>query len=120
MGKEYWTLSFSLELSDGGSTYKKVYECYQAWSCGFTGVVYDKFEVTSYGGYAYVVSVNLDHEPVCEELKVLKEILFDHLLDYIRDEYCDYLKHTKSKFNTLLDETNSNYILRSCCDEICR
>ena len=23
MGKEYWTLSFSLELSDGGSTYKK-------------------------------------------------------------------------------------------------
>ena len=99
---------------------KKGYECYQAWSCGFTGVVYDKFEVTSYGGYAYVVSVILDHEPVCEELKVLKEILFDHLLDYIRDEYCDYLKHTKSKFNTLLDETNSNYILRSCCDEICR
>ena len=119
MGKEYWRLAFRLELSDDGSTYKKGYECYKAWNYNLGNVLYNEFEVTSYGGYAYVVSVNLDHEPVCEELKVLKEILFDHLLEYIRDEYRDYLKHTQSKFNTLLDETNSSYILRSCCDEVC-
>lgn len=116
MSKEHWRLAFRLELSDDGSTYKKGYECYTVWSNGFSS---DEFKVTSYHGYIYVAHTNLDHEPIGEELAVLKETLFDCLIDYIRDEYRDYLKHARLKFNTLLDEENSNYILRSCCDEVC-
>lgn len=116
MSIEYWRLAFRLELSDDGSTYEKGYECYTVWDNGFPS---DEFKVTSYHGCIYVAHTDLDHEPIGEELAVLKETLFDCLIDYIRDEYCDYLKHTRLKFNTLLDEENSNYILRSCCDEIC-